>query len=110
MKKTTPAWEERAKGVKVLQLYGTDLNPHWPRIVILELSADRFREFEQNAPEFDKKYKLFYPESPISWMSTCAKPPHVKGVRPPKKSAAWTVVILKHSGTLAASSACYHES
>jgi hypothetical protein len=109
MKRKPPRWEEPSSGVRVLRLYQTELNPDWPRILILELTTDRFREFEQDSLAFDKKHKLF-PDSPISWISTCAKPPQVKGVRPPPDSASWTVVILKGPGTRAASTAFPHDS
>jgi hypothetical protein len=110
MRLKTPKWESAAPGVKILRLYQTKLNPTWPRILILELTADKFSEFEHDPLEFDKKYKLFYPESPISWISTCAKPPHVKDVPPASDSACWTVVILKGGMTKGACAAFPHES
>jgi hypothetical protein len=108
----TPAWEESpsAPDIKMLRLYQTDLNPDWPRILILKLTADRFKEFEHDPLAFDKNYTLFHPESPISWMSTCAKPPHVKGIPPTADSVSWTVVMVKGQATLTACAAFPHES
>jgi len=94
-----PKWEELASGIKMLRLYKTALNPDWPRILLLQLTADRFKEFEHDPLAFDKKYTLFHPESPISWMTPCAKPPHVKGVPPTPESVCWTVAIIKGPNT-----------
>jgi hypothetical protein len=110
MSPKTPKWEESASGIKILRLYQTDLNPEWPRIVILQLTADRFKEFEHDPLAFDKKHELCYPESPISWISTCAKPPHVKDIPPTPDSACWTVVILKGGMTKATCAAFPQES
>ena len=110
MNRKQPQWRNQAPGVKVLKLYGTALNRDWPRIVILELTAAKFQEFEQDSLAFDKKYTLFHPESPISWISTCAKPPQVKGVPPPRSSVSWTVVIVKGKLTKAACAAYPYES
>jgi hypothetical protein len=101
----TPTWREEASGVRVLKLYETDLNPEWPRIVILDLTAERFREFERDPLGFDKTYKL-YPEQPILWISHCAQPPFVPGEPPAAESSRWTVVIIHRLTSRAACAAC----
>ena len=110
MSRKPPTWEEREPGVRVLKLYETDLNPDWPRIVILDLTADRFREFDRDPLGFDKKYSLYYPESPISWISSCAKPPHVKEVPPAPNPSRWTAIIIKGGMTKAVCAAFPYES
>jgi hypothetical protein len=54
----TPKWEELASGIKMLRLYKTELNPDWPWVLLLQLTADRFKEFERDPLAFDKEYKL----------------------------------------------------
>ena len=107
MKRNPPTWEERASGVRILRLYRTDLNPKWPRVVILNLTAERFREFERNPLKFDKKYKL-YPEQPILWISHCARPPHAKrsGRTVNPSGSDWTVAIVHGRTSGAASAGC----
>lgn len=105
----SPKWEELGPGVKILRLFQTDLNPDWPRIVMLELTADKFKEFENDTLAFDVKYHLV-PDSPISWISTCAKPPQVKGIARPPDSASWMVVVFKGGATMASCAAFPKES
>ncbi len=109
MSPKTPKWEEAAPGVKVLRLYQTELNPDWPRIVILELTADKFSEFEQDPLGFDKKHKL-YPEQPMRWVSCCSRPPKVEGVQPVPDAKRWTVVLLHAHASNVACAACRNES
>jgi hypothetical protein len=93
MDPNTPEWEEPASGIKILRLYRTELNPHWPRIVVLDLTDDRFREFEQDPLAFDKKHGL-YPEQPILWISSGSKPPQGQGISRMADPSRHTVVIL----------------
>ena len=95
-------WEKTARGIRTLRLYKTHLNPNWPRVLLLELTAAKFKEFEQDALAFDKKYHIFHPETPISAISACAKPPGAKKSGSKNASAKWTVALLKHSGCGAA--------
>jgi hypothetical protein len=106
MQTKEPVWEQRDSGVKVLQLYGTKLNPDWPRIVMLELSAQKFKEFEEDIVAFDEKYKLYFPEYPILAASHCAKPPQVRNVNSPKSPQSWTVVLLKRPACMVSCAAC----
>jgi hypothetical protein len=105
MKRKPAAWEEPAPGVKVLKLWETDLNIDWPRVVILDLTAERFREFEQDPLEFDKRYKL-YPDRPILWISHCSKPPRGKGIPKATESSSWTGVIVHGPKSCAVCAAC----
>jgi hypothetical protein len=105
MKRKPAAWEELSPGVKVLKLYKTDLNPEWPRVVILNLTAKRFSEFERNPLVFAEKHKL-YPDQPILWMSHCSKPPRGKGIPEAADSTCWTVVIPHTKDSLATCAAC----
>ncbi len=109
MEHRSPEWEEPAPGIKILRLYQTRLTRDWPKIVVLELTAERFREFEHDMLAFDEKYRLVH-DSPISWISPCAKPPQVKGVANAPDSASWTVVILKGGATKATCAAYPQES
>ena len=112
-----PPWEDES-GVLVLRLYKTDqhpdwdedvnkphLHPDWPRTVLLDLSAEQFKEFDQNPLAFAKKYNLF-PEQPILWISDCAKPPRGKGIPQATNSSRWTVVVPHGSLSIATCAAC----
>lgn len=96
MEHRPPMWEALPSGGSILRLYHTELNPDWPRIVILDLSADEFKEFEDDPMGFDRQNQM-YPEQSLVWASTCQKPPvgtpetHLPPVRP---DARWRVVIL----------------
>lgn len=110
MRRKTPTWENTAPGVRTLRLYKSDLNPNWPRVLVLELTAQKFKEFESDPLAFDKKYGICHPESPISAISVCAKPPNVKEIAPKMDTSKWTVTLLKHSGCGAACAGCPQES
>ena len=98
-------WQEES-GVRILRLYKAevsadwpkkvekgDLCPDWPRIVILDLDADQFKEFEHNPLAFTWKYKL-YPEQPLRWISHCAKPPLGEGIPKATEDSRWIVILL----------------
>ena len=115
--KRKPPWEEES-GVQVLRLYRTDahpdwpravnktdLYPDWPRVVILDLTAEQFREFCQNPLVFAKKYNL-YPEQPILWMSPCAKPPLGQGIPRAAELSGWIVAINHGHDSIATCAAC----
>jgi hypothetical protein len=112
-----PPWEQES-GVQVLRLYKTtehpdwpkavnktDLHPDWPRIVLLDLAAEQFKEFDQNPLEFSKKYNL-YPEQPVLWATPCAKPPLGKGIPKALDSSRWTVVLNHGADSIFTSAAC----
>ncbi len=96
MEINVPDWEEPAEGIRLMRLHGTWINTDWPLILILELSVDKFTEFENDPLGFEEKYKFaYFPTSPISWMSSCAKPPYVRNLAQASNPTLWTVVILK---------------
>jgi hypothetical protein len=103
-----PPWEEPAPGVGVLKLYETDLNPGWPKVVILNLTAERFHEFERDPLRFDRDHKL-YPKQPILWISHCAQPPRAVGTGRPANPSNWIVVIIHGTRSCAVSAACPEE-
>jgi hypothetical protein len=105
MKHKTAAWEEPAPGVKVLKLWETDLNPDWPRVVMLDLTVERFTEFDKNPLAFARLHEL-YPDQPILWMTPCAKPPLGKGIPRATDSSRWMVVINHGHESIATSAAC----
>ncbi|MGH9405355.1 MAG: hypothetical protein ACRD3D_05895 [Terriglobia bacterium] len=98
MARKTPTWEEPAPGIRVLKLYETELNPDWPRIVVLDLTAEKFREFEDDPLAFDNTYKL-YPDQPVQWASTCQRPPEGLGIPAANKTARWMVVLVHGVGS-----------
>jgi hypothetical protein len=98
-------WKELAKGVRVLRLYGSALNPTWPRIIILDLAAEQFQEFEQDPLAFDRKHKL-YPDQPTLWVSQCAKPPLGQGIPRWTRSTAWTVVLVHGKDSCLSCASC----
>ncbi len=108
MESKSPEWEVLAPGVRILRLYQTRLNPDWPRVLVLDLTGEKFREFEHDILAFDRKYGVL-PDKPIRWVSTCAKPPQVEGMPEPADSCSRTVVILKASGSRAACAASPQE-
>jgi hypothetical protein len=112
-----PPWEDEY-GVQVLRLYRTkqypdwaqDVNkkhfyPDWPRIVMLDLSAEQFDEFNQKPLAFAKNHNLF-PEQPILWMTPCATPPVGEEVPRTADGSRWTVVIIHGPMSMATSAAC----
>jgi hypothetical protein len=114
-----PPWENES-GVLVLRLYKTDqhpdwdkdvnkthLHPDWPRVVMLHLTAEQFREFDKDPLAFSKKYNLF-PEQPILWISSCAKPPLGQGIPQATDSSPWTVTIPHGPDSIATCAACPH--
>jgi len=115
--KPQPPWEDES-GVLVLRLYKSKaysdwpqdvnknhLHPDWPRVVILDLTAKQFSEFDRDPLAFAKKYNL-YPEQPILWMSQCAKPPRGKGIPQATEASRWTVVIPHGPKSCASCAAC----
>ena len=105
MKPKPAAWEEPAPGVKVLKMWKTDLNPDWPRVLILDLTAERFREFQQDPLGFDKRYKLF-PDQPMLWISHCSMPPRGRGIPEATKLSRWTVVVPHTKVSIGTCAAC----
>jgi len=97
-------WEEE-RGVRFLRLYRTDLCPDWPRIVVLDLSAEQFDEFHRNPLTFAENYHL-YPEQPIRWSSHVAMPPVGEGIPRAAKGSRWTVVLNHCKASVSTSSAC----
>ena len=115
--KPQPPWEDES-GVLVLRLYKTDkhpgwdndvnkdqLHPDWPRIVLMDLSEEQFKEFEKDPLAFDKKHNIFR-EQPVLWTSCCAKPPIGKGIPRAAKGSRWTVVRAHGSFSIQACAAC----
>jgi hypothetical protein len=107
MNLSKPKWEERAPDIRVLKLYGSELNPDWPRIVVLDLTAERFQEFEQDPLAFDRKYSL-YPDQPTLWVTQCAKPPLGQGIPRAAESSRWTVVLVHGKDSCLACAAVSH--
>ncbi len=99
------AWKELASGIKALRLYKTDLDSGGPEVVILQLSAEKFLEFERDPLAFDKQYQLCSP-NPIKWISHCAHPPHGNDIPLATQTSSWTVVIPHHPGSMAGCAAC----
>jgi hypothetical protein len=120
MNQKQPPWQREGE-VQVLRLYKTaqhgdwpqnvnksDLHPDWPRIVVLDLKAEEFAEFDRDPLGFAQNHNLF-PEQPIVWMSQCAKPPFGEKVPLPADGSGWTVIIVHGRQSLAACAACPQE-
>lgn len=88
---------EKVHGMQVLRLCGIPDGDHdgdhWPRIVILDLSARQYRKFREDPLQFTIDHDL-YPEQPIQLMCDCAKLPTGDGVKKPDPDSRWTVIIL----------------
>lgn len=81
-----------------------DLHPGWPRILVLDLTAREFDEFDDNPLQFANDHELF-PDKPIVWISDCARPPFGPEIPLPGEGSRWTVAILQSSGGIAACAA-----
>jgi hypothetical protein len=112
-----PPWENES-GVLVLRLYESDkygpwlkdvnkahLHPDWPRIALLDLSAEQFKEFHENPLAFSKKYNL-YPEQEIRWISHVAMPPIGEGIPQAAEGSRWIVLLAHNKTSLATCAAC----
>jgi hypothetical protein len=112
MDRKQPPWE-RVNGVQGLWLYKgpahgdwpqdvnkPDLHPDWPRILLLDLTAQQFDEFDDNPLGFTNRYKLF-PDKPVRWMSYCAKPPLGQGIALVAEASRWTVAIIHSTRSIA---------
>lgn len=53
------AWEKIDSGLKVLRLWKTSAGPRWPEIAILQISAKRHKELEQNPLDFISTNRIF---------------------------------------------------
>jgi hypothetical protein len=117
MKAKSP-WEEES-GIKMLRLYKSkehpewaqpvhkaDLCPDWPRVVLLDLTAEQFEEFHQDPLAFAEKYKLYPPDESISWISHVALPPIGKGIPRATGSSRWTVATIHNPQTISTCAAC----
>ena len=104
MKRKSPPWE-KVSGVKILRLYKTtaypnwphdvnkpDLHPGWPQIVLMDLTADQFSEFDRNPKVFANKYNL-YPEQPVLRAKCVRLGPAKKNPRSIKASN-WTAIAV----------------
>jgi hypothetical protein len=107
-----PDWEDADCG-KISRLCGNSDSGHqgddWPRVVVLHLSADEFKLFDDNPLEYARDHQLF-PDQPIMWMASCAKPPYGKGVPQPVPGTGWTVTIVHAKPSSAASAGVPDES
>jgi hypothetical protein len=103
-----PQWEDLAPGVSALRLYRTELNPDWPRVVILDLSAEQFKEFEDDPLGFENKHRI-YPEQPVQWTSSCQKPPGGKDIPKVAKDSQWRVVMVHGVKSVLSCAACNYE-
>lgn len=115
--KPQPPWENES-GVLVLRLYKTEQHPDWskdvnkehlhhdwPRVVVLDLSAEQFKEFHENPLVFSKKYNL-YPEQEIRWISHVAMPPIGEGIPQAAEGSRWTALYCHIKASLATVAAC----
>lgn len=105
--RTSAKWEPLGHGGRILRLYKTSLNPGWPEIVILDLPAKMFRDFEYDPIGFDKKYKLF--PNRIRWISSCGTPPRGEESPKPSGTSRWMVVIEHCRRSYAVCAASPHE-
>jgi hypothetical protein len=101
------SWEHQLKwedekllpGAKIVRLCGnpnaTHTGEHWPRITVLDLLPDQFKEFDDNPFLFTYKYNLYPdPGQQIQWISQCAKPVLGVGIPMADTKTRWTVIII----------------
>lgn len=106
MAKELPTWKPLPGGGKILRLYKTSLNPDYPEIVIMDLPAKTFRQFEDDPIGFDKKNKLF--PNRLRWISSCEKPPRGENGPKPNPNVQWRLVILHCKESIAVCAASPH--
>jgi len=101
-------WEE-THGLRVLRLCG---NPndhhdgeHWPRIAMLDLSAEQFRQFSDDPLRFARIHNL-YPEQPIRWIFGSAQLALGEGIPEAAPGARWVVMIHHARPSVAVYTAC----
>jgi hypothetical protein len=106
MNRKPPAWEDLPSGGKVLKLYETDLNPGWPRVVVLDLTAEQFEELHKDAVAFAEKHKLFPPEESPSRTSHVAMPPIGKEIPRATPDSRWMATAVHDKTTTVSVAAC----
>jgi len=86
-------WELSKGRVRLLRLRQVDSQAEWPQVVILNLTARQFLQFEKDAVAFAKKHDL-YPRQPVTRMSGGVKLAADQESREAvRDTAGWTVVI-----------------
>jgi len=103
-----PPWEDEC-GVLILRLYQTALCPDWPRVVLLDLTAEQFEEFHKEPLKFASTYKLFPPGESASWTSHVAMPPIGRGIPSATKDSRWLVGGIHTKETIVTFCACPHQ-
>jgi len=94
--KSTPGWKVVAD-FKVLKLWeDPNLGPKEPQVAILQLSADRQKELQNDPLAFYKKYNIFYP------LSDYAKGQFVIQLGESKSSDPYVAVVVHDSHTYSA--------
>lgn len=87
---------EKVHGLEVLRVCGMPNGDHdgehWPRIVVLDLSPEQYREFRENPLQFTINYDL-YPEQPIQLMCHGGTLPMGKCVKKPCADSRYTVIV-----------------
>lgn len=87
---------EKVQGLRMLRLCGMpDGHPgkdHWPRIVVLDLSAKQFRKFQEDPLKFTIDHEL-YPDQPIQLLCDCVKLPMGDCVKKPRGDSRWTLIF-----------------
>jgi len=68
MNRNPVVWETGVGGIKILRLWAPGLEPEWPRVLILDLTAEQFREFQRDVLAFSMRHDLF-PDQPMRWVS-----------------------------------------
>jgi len=112
MKHNQPPWQASSGGVQFLRLYKKDKNdswpnavskddlqPDWPQIVVLDLTAEQYADFMKDPAAFANKHSL-YPDR-IRGTAAMPKPPKGKGKSGKGSSLSYTVVAVhNHDCTL----------
>jgi hypothetical protein len=87
-------------GGKVLKLYETDLNPDWPRIVLMDLTAKEFEDLHRDPLGFATTNALYPSNESPSWTSHVAMPPIGKGIPQAADDSNWTAVAIHTKDTI----------
>jgi hypothetical protein len=106
MNRKPPAWDDLPPGGKVLKLYETDLNPGWPRVVVLDLTAEQFEELHKDPVAFAEQYKLFPLKELPSRTSHVAMPPIGKQIPRATPDSRWMATAVHAKDTSVSIAAC----
>jgi len=90
--KKTPAPKQARADVEITPLKIPATDPHWPHVVVLDLTAKEYQAFKAAPLAYDKQHKI-YPDQPLQTITPCVELPQSAAPAPGDEPERWTVVI-----------------